>query len=155
MYIFSKKLLSNKGTYFNSRKLGHLPCYVLRTFMYLILFSQEDTLAIFSKDFVDKRQAFHTQDSRGVFLIGTTYFLYQENIQNNQSWTACINAFSLPRKSIKEPFFYCMHSNTFSYKTFIHVLQESEQDTYLILGSTCITNKLNHPYRKQLLYLCN
>ena len=110
-----------------------------------ILFPQEVTLAIFSKDFIDKRQAFRIQDSRGVFLIGTTYFLYQENIQNNQSLTTCLNTFSLPRKSIKEPFFYCMHSNTFStkksYKTFIHVLQVSEQDTYLILGSTCITNK--------------
>ena len=106
----------------------------------------------------DKRQAFHTQDSRGVFLIGTAYFLYQENIPNNQSLTACLNTFPLPRKSIKELFFYCMHSNTFStkksYKTFMCVLQESEQDTYLILGSTCITNKLTHPYQEQLLYLC-
>ena len=130
---FPRNFFSNKNTYFNSRKLGHLPCYVLRTFICLIFFSEEDTLAIFSKNFIprknDKRQAFHTQDSSGVFIIGTTYFLYQENIQNNQSLTACLNTFSLPRKSIKEPFFYCMHSNTFStkksYKTFIRVLQES------------------------------
>jgi len=68
----------------------------------------------------DERQAFYTQDSHVVFLRGITYFLYQENIHNNQSltyflyqeiiqniqpFTACINMFSLARKHIKYSIF--------------------------------------------------